>query len=1113
MAKLLLIVGLVVAALAAFAAVWHSLSKKRKALSAAKAAPSAPPESEEVDLAFHEAEARLAAAKLQRGTRIADLPVFLLLGDLGAAKTSSLVQSGLEPELLSGQVYQNSDIAPTAGVNLWFALEAVFLEAGGRLPSQPEKWDRLLRKLVQRGLILHKGERAPRAAIVFYDCGNLIGAGAQEAATTAARNMRARLGEVSQALGIDLPVYVLFTKMDRVPFFPEYMANFGSDEAHQVFGETLPIHRDRGKGIYAEAATARLTESFNRLFRRLADGRTEFLSREVAPAKLPRTYEFPREFRKLRPAAAQFLLDLCRPSQLTVGPFLRGFYFTGTRSVAAEDAAAVGTAKLAELESVSYATQIFRREALAQLRPAATAEPESSGIRTVPQWMFLRRLFHDVVLRDRAVQGAGAVSVQTNAIRRFLLSAATLLCLLFSIAFTVSFWCNRGLEAQVLDARAGISSGESMGRGLAPADALHQLDTLRQSLAVLTGYRHGGAPWRYRWGLYTGDELYPDTRRLYFARFRQLLFGSTKNAILENLRTLPGVPGPEYGQTYDLLKAYLITTSNHEKSTRTFLAPVLVRSWSPPGSNVDPERKNLAELQFEFYASELKEANPFSDENDLAAIERARRYLAQFADVERVYALMLSEAAKHGSPINFNRQFPGSAAVVLETREVGAAFSKGGWSFMEGALRRPDRYFNGEKWVLGDHGAAQVDLGRLERDLQTRYYADFLREWRAYIQSASVVPYADAKDAAVKLRTLSSNQSPLLAVLSLASQHTAVDDPAVSAIFQPAQAVAPPGITDRYIAEPNQNYINALSSLQVSLENMTGQPDDPAVAQALSGALQAKIVTRRMSQGFRLDSEGHVDAAVQKLLEDPILFVEQTLRGAVPAELNASGKALCAQFRVLSTKFPFNSKSKTDATIADLNAVLRKPDGALWSFYEKDLKKVLAKQGNQYAASGTISLNPAFVSFFNTAAALSDTFYQPGAPEPAFSYTVKPGVSDGVQGITLRVDGQTLSYSVGSPIVEKKFTWQAAEPHDLTASVRVGGTDFEWQHQPGIWGIFRFLTEAKYWTAHSLEWPVGAGAQQFKSDGKPVTVRLEINIDPMTAAAHGGLTCVAEVAQ
>src|SRR5262245_33201102 len=153
MRKLYVISGLVLATLGAILVVWRKIRKKQKPGAADKAGAPANIESEEIDLDFHDAEARLAAAKLERGARIHDLPVFLLLGDPGAAKTSAIVHSGMDPELLSGQVYQHGELTPTTGVNLWFARQAVFVEAGGKLLFQPEKWNGLLRRLVQRGLV------------------------------------------------------------------------------------------------------------------------------------------------------------------------------------------------------------------------------------------------------------------------------------------------------------------------------------------------------------------------------------------------------------------------------------------------------------------------------------------------------------------------------------------------------------------------------------------------------------------------------------------------------------------------------------------------------------------------------------------------------------------------------------------------------------------------------------------------------------------------------------------------------------------------------------------------------------------------------------------------
>ena len=113
------------------------------------------------------------------------------------------------------------------------------------------------------------------------------------------------------------------------------MASAGqlSVQSTQVVGSTLPIRPPQSTGVYAEEETRRLNAAFNDLFASLCDKRIEFLGREHDPEKLPFAYEFAREFRKVRDSAVQFLVDLCKPSQLRANPFLRGFYFSGVRAI------------------------------------------------------------------------------------------------------------------------------------------------------------------------------------------------------------------------------------------------------------------------------------------------------------------------------------------------------------------------------------------------------------------------------------------------------------------------------------------------------------------------------------------------------------------------------------------------------------------------------------------------------------------------------------------------------------------------------------------------------------------------------------------------------------
>ncbi len=577
MSTLYIVIGVAVLLLIALLVVYLvQQKKKKKAAALAEGGEPAGPGGDEISTLVKEAEGRLAAAKLEQGARVANLPVYVLMGESGTAKTSVMMNSGLEAELLAGQVYQNNAVVPTRAANFWFARRSVFVEAGGALPGDSGKWHRLIRKLAPRGSVVGKGEQAPRAAVVCYDCENFTRQGALEAAVAAARNLRARLGEISQTLGINLPVYVLFTKMDRLPFFTEFVRNLSNEEASQVVGATLPMTKARGEGVYADEESARLGGHFEWLFRSLANARPEFLSRETDASKLPACYEFPREFRKLRQTAVQFLVDLCRPSQLSTGPFLRGFYFTGVRPVIINEAAPVAPSAQEQTPggygSASGATGIFSVGARASQPQYAAAAPVA-GSRKVPQWVFLGQFFNHVLLADRAAMGASGSSTKTSFARRLLLIAAAVLCFVFITGFTVSFFKNRGLETQVRDAARGISSTESVGGDLASVDSLRKLDTLRQALGRLVQYRRDGAPWSYRWLLYVGNDLYPEARRVYFERFKQLLFGQTQAGMLAFLQNLPVTPGPDYAPTYDALKAYLITTSFHEKSTAGFLTP------------------------------------------------------------------------------------------------------------------------------------------------------------------------------------------------------------------------------------------------------------------------------------------------------------------------------------------------------------------------------------------------------------------------------------------------------------------------------------------------------------------------------------------------------------
>jgi type VI secretion system protein ImpL len=1103
---------------------WFRVQDKERAAETAQGASGIA----EIDVLMREAESRLQASSLGRHARLGNLPALFLLGESGSAKTSVVQHSGLEAELLAGHTGQEKVPVPTRAVNLWFARQFILAEAGGPVLSEPARWAKFVKRLAPGRLhsVFGKGTQAPRAALVCVDCETFMKPGAAEAIAASVERMRTRLREVSHILGISLPVYVLFTRADRLQFFQDYVRNLSNEEATQVLGATFPMVSYAGE-VYAEQETARVSAAFDELGYSLSDKRLTFLPREYDMAKRPSVYEFPREFRKLRQMLVQLLVDLCRPSQLRTGPFLRGFYFSGVRPIAIN---APGPALIKEEpmtpgagEGAIRATGIFDIRNIAAQAARAPVVAEGGETRRVPQWTFLPHLFNDVLLKDSSALTESASSSKTSLWRRVLLAASMGLLLFVMIGFIVSFVKNQDLESRVVKAAQGISTEKLTGQQLPTVDSLTQLETLRRSVETLAQYKQDGAPFWMRWGLYAGNDLYPDVRKIYFQHFNSLLFAQTQAALLQTLSGMPGAPGPndQYGPAYDTLKAYLITTSNHDKSTRLFLSPVLMKAWQGSRS-IDSDRMQLAQKQFDFYSDQLKDENPYSSENDTLAVARARNYLSQFSGIERTYRFMLAEASKASPPINFNRKYPGSAEVVVDGKEIEGAFTKAGFAFMQGEFKNLPKYLSGEEWVLGPKTGQNVDTAKLAQDVQTRYQQDYIKEWRAFLKSANVVHYNSLADASQKLGKTSSNQSPLLALFCVAAQNTSVDQPDISKAFRPVQAVVPPNCQDQFIGSPNANYMNGLVGIQTCLagvENAPAEQKDALKAQCGNSSMTAQQTARQMGQAFPPDPQAHIDDTVQNLLLAPITFVTAALR---PGPV--SGAGLCSQLNPLMAKFPFDPKSTQDATTQEVAQVFDSSSGSLTQFYNASLKSLLIPQGNGYIpnTSNTQQVNPVFLSFFTHAMNLQRALYSGGPGQIHYKYALRPHPTDTVAGLTMSIDGQPLIYAGGNADF-KQFTWPGTTAQGVTLTVKItGGSDLGWPSYDGAWGVFHFFAEADKWqqtgSTYNIEWVLRtAGRPVTAPSGKPVTVQFDLDTQggpPILQKGYlSSLQCVQSVAK
>lgn len=1091
--------------------------------------------SQDVDILIREASGKVAAARFAAGAKLSSLPAVFLLGETGAGKTSAMDQSGLDAELLAGQVYQESSIVPTRVANLWFARKTVFVEAGGPLLDDAGSWVRLVKHFLPGSLrsIFGGAKLAPRAAIVCVDCEKLVREAALDKIVAQARKLRARLEELSYHMGVSLPVYVLFNRSDRIPYFEEFAGTFTNEETSQVLGSTLPLAGSTSSGVYAEQETRRLTAAFQSMFFTLAECRPGLLSRERSSDRQAGVYEFPREFGKLSKPLVQFLVDLCRPGHLRTGPFLRGFYFVGQRiiAVSASPQTMIGTRTTIQGSPGGFnpaATSLIN----AQQDPAAktswatgTSLEGGSESRRSIQRVFLSHVFSHVILQDRAALGAGGTSTRGDLGRRILFASIAALAFFWIIFTVVSFVGNARLVSDIRSASQDLSAVPNTGSQPPTVDSLRRLDNLRQSLSQLRDFDRNGSPWRLHWGLYTGNSLFKDARAIYFHAFDHVLFQHTKHSLLADLRSYQGDPqaSADSGSAYDGLKAYLLTTSEYKRNSGEFLQDFLMKEWKKDLGELDQDHTEPAAQQFAFYSSELTIDNPYSVENEGALVLQLRAYLNKLTGARRIYLSMQADANQKAKDYRFAAQHPDGLDVIHAPQDVSAAFTSEGWKVMDADILNSKRFLQGEPWVIGATTSVDLSAADLMQSLRSLYETDFIKQWRGFLNAAKVSAYGSDRDAAGKLAKLSANSSPLLALLCDVSDNTNVQYTAIKTAFQPPQLVVPAGCgaLKKYKQQPNDSYMQGLLTLQQCTQEVVDaapEQKDAKKTSCLQTAAQAHLAAAQIAQGFPADPDGHVDQTVAALLDEPIKSLQRLWALRTPPP---SGAMDCKPFLALESVYPFNAHSTREASLEEFNAFFQPVKGTL-SQYLAAQKNTLSLQGTTYvqALGSTTHVGSNYLRFINLLYSIQLAVYPNNSPDPQFSYSVTARVPEvgGFRSGSLSFDGQT--WTLSDKPATKKFIWPGPVAQGASLSLNNGSTDMELPGAQGLWAVAHFFSDYRWQQAgnsYIIQGPLlGPGGKPITSSGKPIEVRFDVDFKgvPLFQAGYlSGYGCPTKISQ
>jgi type VI secretion system protein ImpL len=182
---------------------------------------------EEVAALGDKLKTSLALLRKARGTNgyIYEQPWYVIIGPPGAGKTTALLNAGLKfplaAEMGQGAV---AGVGGTRMCDWWFTEDAVLIDTAGRYTTQDS--DASVDKAGWEGFLdLLKRTRARQAlngVIVAISLAD-IAAAPREERLGHARAIRKRVKEITERLGLRLPVYALLTKADLLAGFTEFL--------------------------------------------------------------------------------------------------------------------------------------------------------------------------------------------------------------------------------------------------------------------------------------------------------------------------------------------------------------------------------------------------------------------------------------------------------------------------------------------------------------------------------------------------------------------------------------------------------------------------------------------------------------------------------------------------------------------------------------------------------------------------------------------------------------------------------------------------------------------------------------------------------------------------
>ncbi|MCE9845749.1 type VI secretion system membrane subunit TssM [Vibrio antiquarius] len=1028
----------------------------------------------EIDLMRERIEQAVkVVTKTHKGKRsLYDLPWYVLIGPPGTGKTTVLKQSGLEFPLADSLGSDSiAGVGGTRHCDWWFANKAVLIDTAGRYTTQDSQekvdskaWHGFLGLLKK-----YRMQRPINGAIVTISLASVMSQTRTERSLHA-RAIKSRLQELKNQLGMQFPIYVLLTKMDLVAGFNEFFSDLSKEEREELFGFMFPREVADERGVISL-----FNKEFHGMLERLDARMLRILETEDDLEKRSLIFEFPKQLRVLQANLDEFLAEIFAQNSFEEPALIRGVFM---------------------LSSVQEGLPVDKlmnesTNGLGLNRLALAKSPTGSHS------YFVKNLFDKVIFKEQLL---GTVNrhyqKQSGWMRRGVYIGCASLLLGASALWLMSYKWNSQLivdtneQAGHVEAMIGAESLDF------EADIISAVETLDRLMTLPLGKQsnYGDADSVKRFGLYQGDKVsqaannaYSDALTQYYA---PLLLDSLVTEMESNQQHR------EY--LYETLKTYLMLFNPDKYQQDEVLAwfNFYFERQYPGELNIDL-RKGLLQ-----HTQNLLENNGQGFSYNTAAVTNAREVLTQMSLPERAYQRMKIQFSKSHVP-SFRltdvlgpkglEQFERASGKPLSQGISGFYTYNGFHSIFQIQINRTVKSLMEENWVYGDDlKAHEIDQDSAIQGVQSRYYQDYVNEWKTLIEDIQLKQAPSLELATEQARVLSGVERPIESLLRAIQKEVGLSKVSLSenqkATSEVAGKVAKVKFSntadrlDMYLPEEN-GFNVALPGKEVESHFSEilrlGEQDFDDIQQAMvnlrsylsdlsSSGNNQKIAYKSILDGTVTQDVAASFARAKELLPRPFNqwlgeLSQESVKFAESGSKDHLNQLWVTQVvrpyqRTIAGRYPFEPNASREVRLKDFKRFFGY-GGTLDSFFQEYLEPFVDTSKSRWRLEKEIGVRPETLMVFQRAKRIRQSFFE-SDNSLRVEFGMKPVYLD--QHITrfvLELGKQDLVYKHG-PARAKSLSWPAGQ--DQT---RIVFTPPESKREiahtyEGEWGIFKLLDQS-----------------------------------------------------